>query len=125
MIATAMLAALAFAQSNGSISGTVKDSKGGVVAGAAVAVINRAQGLRQETQTNGVGDFAFLQLPPGIYDLSVEASGFKKKENSNVTLPVAWPDCKSRGATVVVKIACPNWLAADSVAATSTPRTVT
>ena len=28
------LAALAFAQSNGSISGTVKDSKGGVVAGA-------------------------------------------------------------------------------------------
>ncbi len=85
----ATFAGLAFAQSNGSIGGTVKDPNGGVVPGAAVVVVNQAQGLRQSATTSVEGSFVFSQLPPGVYTLTVEASGFKKKENNNVVLPVA------------------------------------
>lgn len=82
-------AAVAFAQGNGSISGVVKDSHGGVVPGASVAVSGEAQGVRQTVTTNAEGEFTFAQLSPGVYSLSVEVTGFKRKENTNVVLPVA------------------------------------
>jgi hypothetical protein len=85
----ALFAGLAFSQGNGSIGGTVKDQNGGVVPGAAVTVANEAQALRQSATTSPEGTFVFAQLPPGVYTLTVEASGFKTTENSNVVLPVA------------------------------------
>jgi hypothetical protein len=88
-IAAFLAVGIAYAQSNGSIGGTVKDPNGGVVPGATVTVTNQAQGLRQTVRSNPEGDFVFAQLPPGTYKLAVEASGFKKKESSNVVLPVA------------------------------------
>lgn len=89
LVAVALFAALAFAQSNGSIGGTIKDSNGGVVPGATVTVASEAQGLTQTASTNSEGVFIFAQLPPGVYRLTVEVTGFKKKENSNIVLPVA------------------------------------
>lgn len=79
----------AWSQSNGSISGTIKDPNGAVVQGAQVAVASQILGIRQSTTSNSTGDFLFAQLPPGTYQLTVEASGFKKKENSNVALLVS------------------------------------
>ncbi len=88
-LAAASFTASVFAQSNGSISGTVKDSQGGVIPNAAVGVANSSQGVTQTTKTSGDGAFVFPQLPPGTYKLSVEMQGFKKLENSSVVLPVA------------------------------------
>ena len=65
------LAGIAFAQ-NGSITGTVKASKGGVIPGAAVTVSETSLGVHQTAQTNGVGFFAFSELPPGTYTVTVE-----------------------------------------------------
>ena len=76
-------------QSNGSITGTVKDSNGGVIVGASVTVSAPASGIRQTIKTNEVGAFVFPQLPPGTYSVLVEMQGFKKAEKSDVTLPVS------------------------------------
>jgi hypothetical protein len=79
----------AFAQSSGSISGIVKDSKGGMIPGATVTVADRAEAVNQTAYTNGEGGFIFPQLPPGTYTITVEMAGFKKTEKSDVVLPVA------------------------------------
>ena len=62
----------AWSQSNGSISGTIKDPNGAVVQGAQVAVASQALGIRQSTTSDSAGDFLFAQLPPGTYQLTVE-----------------------------------------------------
>jgi len=85
----AALAGAAFAQSNGAITGTVKDSKGGVIVNATVAVSNPSQGVMQTATTNVEGVFIFPLLPPGTYTLIVELQGFKKGERSGIVVPVA------------------------------------
>lgn len=78
-----------FAQSNGSITGTVKDTGGGVVEGATVTAISQGQGVQQVAETNASGTFTFAQVPPGTYELTVQKAGFKKKESRNIVLSVA------------------------------------
>ena len=82
-----LLAGAAFAQSNGSISGTVQDSHGGVIQDGAVTVSNPLGGVSQTTRTNSEGNFVFPQLPPGIYTITAEMAGFKKSEKKDVVLP--------------------------------------
>ncbi len=89
LYALAALTGAAFGQSNGSISGTVKDANGGVVPRAAVTVANPSAGVAQSTTTNGEGDFVFPLLPPGIYTVTAEMSGFKKSERAGVVVDVA------------------------------------
>ena len=84
-----MFASIAFAQGNGSIGGSIKDPVGAVVSGATVTIVNDATGLTQTAITGETGAFIFPQLPPGTYRIAVEVNGFKKKENSNIVLPVA------------------------------------
>ena len=88
LIAFTLVSSL-FAQSSGSISGAIKDSKGGMIPGATVTVADRAAAVNQTAQTGGEGTFVFPQLPPGTYTITVEMAGFKKIEKSDVVLPVA------------------------------------
>jgi hypothetical protein len=67
----------ALGQTTGSVSGTVTDPQGGVVAGAPVALTSPAIGIDQMATTNSSGNFQFLLLPPGTYTLEVQASGFR------------------------------------------------
>ena len=80
---------IAFAQSSGSISGTVQDSHGGVIQAGAVTVSNRLGGVNQTARTNSEGNFVFTQLPPGTYTVTAEMAGFKKSEKKDVVLPAA------------------------------------
>src|SRR5262245_35615021 len=75
-----------FAQSAGSITGTVKDSNGSAVALATVTVNSPTIGITQTATTNEIGIFIFPQLPPGNYLIKAEKNGFKKIEKSNVIL---------------------------------------
>ena len=85
----AVFSVCALAQNSGSITGTVKDSGGGVIPGALVTVIDQARASRQTATTTAEGNFAFPQLQPGTYTVTTEAKGFKKSESTDVTLPVA------------------------------------
>src|SRR5579864_6148444 len=73
----------------GSISGTVTDASGAGVPGAKVTVtsIDRNQVVRT-TATDGSGNYAAPLLPVGNYSVTVEAKGFKKTTQKDITLNV-------------------------------------
>src|SRR5260370_13899756 len=85
----AITVAAVFAQSSGSISGTVQDSHGGVIQDGAVTVSNPLGGVNQTARTNSEGNFVFPQLPPGTYTITAEMAGFKKSEKKDIVLPAS------------------------------------
>src|SRR6202521_3147001 len=60
----------------GSIEGVVKDSSGGVVAGAKVEISFPVTGYQRETTTGSDGTFRFSNVPFNPYHLVVTAPGF-------------------------------------------------
>src|SRR5690242_18052890 len=78
---------LAIAQiQSGTISGTVVDSSGGVVATAAITVTSDQTGARRPTTANDGGGFTITALPPGQYSLRIEAPGFSAVERTGIVL---------------------------------------
>jgi len=83
-------AAFMHAQDTASLTGTVLDSTGAVVAGAQVAVSNAEHAITRTTVTNSAGDYGVPALPaPNSYDVTVTAEGFKKFLAKGVALDVA------------------------------------
>jgi hypothetical protein len=68
------------AQTQGGITGTVRDTSGGSIPGATVTVTNTATRGMRNTTTNEEGLYSFPSLPPGNYELKVELQGFKTAE---------------------------------------------
>ncbi len=69
--------ALAQAQANAAdLSGSVLDPQKGAVAGAAVSVRNVATNLTREVVANDEGVFRITNLPPGNYEVTVQAPDF-------------------------------------------------
>jgi hypothetical protein len=62
----------------GAVGGTVSDSSGAVVAGAAVTVTNVETGLKREVKTGPEGEFFVPALPAGQYEVRGTASGFRQ-----------------------------------------------
>jgi hypothetical protein len=83
------LPALLWAQTTGSITGTVHDSSGAVIANAQVTISNDAKGINRTTPSNSAGEYLVAGLGQGTYDITVTAEGFKKFEAKAVTLDVA------------------------------------
>src|SRR5262245_56658338 len=78
-----------FAQTpSGEISEVVSDSTGSVVAGVRVTLTNSATNAVRELQTNDSGLYAIPALPPGIYTLKVEKTGFRAVESKNIEVLV-------------------------------------
>jgi outer membrane receptor protein involved in Fe transport len=74
-----VLAVAALAQrETGQITGTVRDPSGAVVASAKVTVKSATTGLTRDAATNGAGVYTVPSLPPGAYDVTIEATGFQK-----------------------------------------------
>jgi hypothetical protein len=71
-----------------SITGTVTDASGAGVAGAQVTATNISTNESKQVVTGQSGDFNILALPAGIYRIIAQANGFKKWENSQLTLTV-------------------------------------
>jgi len=67
------------AQSNAAdLRGYVRDQQGAVVTSATVTARSTATNTSRTAATNGEGFYQFVNLPPGDYDLMVEAQSFKK-----------------------------------------------
>ena len=62
----------------GTITGTVYDPSGAVVANASVVLKNVASGDVRRGATNSDGYYSFSSVPTGAYSLTVEAAGFQK-----------------------------------------------
>ena len=71
------------------LRGTITDPNGSVLPGVTVSIANQETGLNRRTATtNQSGDYVFASLTPGLYRVTVEASGFKKSVKENVKLDV-------------------------------------
>jgi len=87
-IAVLGLASLATAQTiNGTISGHVIDSQGLVLPGVTVTASSpNLQGVRTAT-TTGNGDYIFTLLPPGVYTVVFDLSGFEQVRKTVTLAP--------------------------------------
>ena len=65
----------ASAQVAGSISGTVRDTSGGVIPGATVTATNTALGTQVTVTTNGQGFYSLPKVPVGRYELGISRAG--------------------------------------------------
>jgi len=91
-------AALLAQRDMGSISGDVLDPNGAVVPGATVNLTEQRTGFSRQTRTNEAGFYVFPAVPARIYQLEVEASGFKKYLQKDIVLQV------NQNLTVAVKL---------------------
>jgi len=74
------LSGILFAQSDlGRISGFIKDPSGATIANAKVTVRNNT-GVERQTATNDSGYYVVTNVPPGLYTMVAEATGFQKYE---------------------------------------------
>ena len=82
------LARVASAQeTTGSLLGTVRDANGGAVTGATVTITDtEKQVVVRTVTTNEDGQFSAPLLQSGIYEISVEANGFKKQVERSIKL---------------------------------------
>jgi hypothetical protein len=95
--------------SGGSISGTVADPSGAVIAGATVQVSNKVTGYDKTVTTDTSGAFRFLGLAPNTYQVNITAAGFQPQHQDvpvrggvPVTLSIAMKVAESN-TTVDVK----------------------
>jgi hypothetical protein len=72
-------------QDTATLSGTISDNSGRVIANARVGVKNDSTGVSSETQSDSSGKYRVGNLAPGDYVVSVQIAGFDAK-TSKVTL---------------------------------------
>ena len=70
------------------ILGVVADSTGAVVTGAKVTVTNTRTGVSRDVVTSSTGDYVFPLLDVGVYDVAVDAKGFKTEIRRGVILNI-------------------------------------
>ena len=80
----------AFGQSDrGTITGTVADPAGAIIANAAVEARNLDTGATYPVLSTDTGNYTIAQLPVGTYEVSVTVQGFKKFVRTGVTVAAA------------------------------------
>ncbi len=85
----AMLIAAPFAgaqSTGGRIRGTVMDPSGGAVPSATVTLINEATHATRVVQSGANGEYIFIEVPVGSYEIDLTVQGFKKYVRKGVAL---------------------------------------
>src|ERR1043165_977003 len=78
----------AWAQTTATVVGTVTDTSGAVAPNVSITVTSEGTGLTRKTLTNQSGYYAVTLLPVGVYSVTAEAAGFKKKTTTGIVLEV-------------------------------------
>jgi hypothetical protein len=72
----------------GTLSGTITDPSGAVVANAQVVIKNSATGVTTSVTTNADGFYSAANLLPGEYEVAVSATGFNTEIKKGITINV-------------------------------------
>jgi len=92
MLLVAVIGCLsAFAQvdyATATLKGTVFDPQGAVISGATITATNPGTAVAKTTKSGGDGSYQILALPPGTYQVAIEAQGFSKEVVKGVVLSV-------------------------------------
>jgi hypothetical protein len=90
VLCTALTAAAVYGQTAlATITGTVNDPAGAVVAGAVISARNLEQGQVFTAASSETGNYTLSQLPIGDYDLTVAVAGFKTYSHTKFHLAAA------------------------------------
>jgi hypothetical protein len=73
----------------GTLTGTIKDTNGAVIQGAAITLTETQTGSSYDSKSGPEGLFAFPELPPGTYALEVNAPGFETFRQVGIDVAVA------------------------------------
>jgi hypothetical protein len=76
------------ASATGRLEGTVTDSTGATVVAADITVHNQNTGISATLQSSSEGDFTFLYLEPGTYEVSIQKAGFNKLVMKDIAVTV-------------------------------------
>ncbi len=83
------IAAPTFAQEfRGRINGVVTDNTGAILPGVTVTATSPALIQPQVQVTGADGSFRFLALPPGLYDIDFDLTGFQKVQRKDVRVVI-------------------------------------
>jgi hypothetical protein len=89
LLAICFVAAVSYCQiSTGTITGTITDSSGAAVPNVQVTVIQRETKFESKATTNPEGIYRIQELLPGTYDVTFQASGFKRMAQNGLILRV-------------------------------------
>lgn len=72
------------AELGGRLRGQVTDNSKAAISNADVTLKNLGTSAARSSKTNDQGEYVFVDVPPGVYAVSVQNSGFKKAEVSGV-----------------------------------------
>jgi hypothetical protein len=79
-----------FAQSDrGTITGTISDPAGAVVANTPIEAKNLQTGAVYTAASSTTGNYTLSQIPTGTYEITASAPGFKKYTRSGITVLTA------------------------------------
>ncbi len=101
---------LAWSQQNtGTINGSIFDSQGAAIAKAQITVSNPETGISHPAVSGDTGNYSLPFLPPGTYNLKVQAPGFSTLEHKGIVLLVGQAltineTLKPGGASEVVEV---------------------
>ncbi|MGH9383122.1 MAG: TonB-dependent receptor, partial [Vicinamibacterales bacterium] len=79
--------ASAWAQ-NAQITGVVKDQSGAIMPGVTVTATNRDTGFARAGATDAKGEYRLPALPPGVYAVATEISGFTSETRPDIVLVI-------------------------------------
>ena len=77
------------AQSGGTITGTITDPAGAVIASASIEAQNTATNAKYPVASSNTGNYTLSELPPGIYNMRISAPGFKQFVRAGLEVQVA------------------------------------
>src|SRR5271163_1286024 len=100
-------------QTLGGINGTVRDASGGAVAHAKVEARNTQTNLKQTAETQGNGEYSFVDLPIGTYEVTFTNGGFKTEVFSRIVV--------AGNRTATVNVALQPGEVSSTVTVTATP----
>ncbi|HLB86484.1 MAG TPA: carboxypeptidase-like regulatory domain-containing protein, partial [Terriglobales bacterium] len=87
LLVVGILVCIMYGQSNRAvIVGTVLDQSGSPVPNAKVAVVNQATNASTTAKTSPEGQYTITNLEPGLYRVTIAASGFNEKSIRDITL---------------------------------------
>src|SRR6202008_154640 len=88
LIISAHLTAFSQQAANATLTGTISDPMGAVIAGAKITATQTATGIKRDAVSNEDGLYVFSNMAPGDYELRIEAAGFAARVTKAVPLNV-------------------------------------